>query len=341
MSSVNSFDVAAYDYDLPESLIAQYPLKKRDQARLMVIDRAKQRITHDVFANLDRYLPKKSLMVLNDSKVIAARLIGKKSDTGGEVEVFLLNQASDDRTFEALLRPLKRIKEGQVIDFGKGLEATLIDREKRLVRFNKADVLKVIATQGHIPLPPYIKREDKLSDRKDYQTVYAKHLGSVAAPTAGLHFTAGLMTKLKIKGHRFAQVTLHINYGTFKPVECDDIREHPMHEEFYHVSDKEYARIQKAKAKGEKVVAIGTTACRTLESITKSKKLEDKTRIFIYPGYDFKMIDALVTNFHLPKSTLIMLVSAFGGYDLIRRAYQEAITQKYRFYSYGDAMLII
>ncbi len=335
--SVNYFDLSAYDYQLPEKLIAQYPLAKRDDARLMVINRKDQSITHDTFANLNQWLPKKSLMVLNDSKVIAARLIGRKKDTEGEVEVFLLNPTDEDQTFEALLRPLKRIKEGQIIDFGKGLEAVLIDREKRLVRFNQKDVLNVIATQGHIPLPPYIKRDDEQSDRINYQTVYAKHLGSVAAPTAGLHFTEQLMDQLKNNGHDFAKVTLHINYGTFKPVETDDIRQHPMHEEMYHVDANTYERIKHHRP----IVAVGTTACRVLESIAQGRPLEDKTNIFIYPGYNFKSIQSLITNFHLPKSTLLMLVSAFGGYDLMRRAYQEAIAKEYRFYSYGDAMLIL
>jgi S-adenosylmethionine:tRNA ribosyltransferase-isomerase len=335
--SVNLFDLSAYDYNLPEGLIAQYPLEKRDQAKLMVIDRKTQTITHDTFANLNDWLPKKSLMVLNDSKVIAARLTGRKKDTEGEVEVFLLNATEDDQTFEALLRPLKRIKEGQLMDFGQGLEAVLVDREKRIVRFNKKDVLNVIAKQGHIPLPPYIKRADEASDRINYQTVYAKHLGSVAAPTAGLHFTEDLMKQLKASGHDFAKVTLHINYGTFKPVETDDIRNHPMHEEFYHVEKDEYTRIKKHHP----IVAVGTTASRTLESIAQGRELEDKTNIFIYPGYTFKSVDALITNFHLPKSTLLMLVSAFAGYELMHRAYQKAISQKYRFYSYGDAMLIL
>ncbi len=338
--SADLFDLSSYDYHLPESLIAQYPLAERDSARLMVIDRKRGTITHDIFSNVNNWLPAHSLMVLNDSKVIAARLLGRKKDTGGEVEVFLL-EAKDDRTFEALLRPLKKIAEGQVLDLGQGLEAVLIDKAKRIVRFNKPNVLQVIEDQGHIPLPPYIKRPDEKRDRIEYQTVYARHLGSVAAPTAGLHFTDGLMNQLKEQGHDFARVTLHINYGTFKPVECPDIRHHPMHEESYHVDPREYEGIRKAKAAGRPIVAVGTTSCRVLESIAQGKALEDRTRIFIYPGYDFKCIDHLITNFHLPKSTLLMLVSAFGGHDLIQKAYQEAIAHKYRFYSYGDAMLII
>lgn len=337
--SADPFNLSAYDYELPNHLIAQYPHARRDHAKLMVIDRETGTISHAIFANISRWLPKKSLLVVNDSKVIAARLLGKKKDTGGEVEVFLLNPV-DDRSFEALIKPLKRINEGQVLDFGLGLEAVLLDREKRIVRFNRPNVLKVIEAQGHIPLPPYIKRPDEQRDRKQYQTVYAKHLGSVAAPTAGLHFTKPLMTRLSHEGHAFARVTLHINYGTFKPVETDDIRHHPMHEERYAVSKREYQRISIAKKKGRSIVAIGTTACRTLESIATGKSLEDRTKMFIYPGYQFKAIDCLITNFHLPKSTLLMLVSAFGGHDLIKRAYQEAIEKNYRFYSYGDAMLI-
>ncbi len=345
--SADLFDLSSYDYLLPESLIAQYPTPKRDDARLMVIDRKTNAITHDIFANLGQWLPTRSLLVLNESKVIAARLLGKKKDgsggghLGGQVEVFLLKAVEDDRTFEVLLKPLKRIKEGQVLDFGRGLEAVLIDREKRIVRFNKPDVLRVIEQQGHIPLPPYIKRQDEDRDRIEYQTVYAKHLGSVAAPTAGLHFTDALMAQLESQGHDLAKVTLHINYGTFKPVECEDIREHPMHEEHYQVSSQEYDHITNAKDQGHSIVAVGTTACRVLESVAQGKALEDNTRIFIYPGYKFQTVDHLITNFHLPKSTLLMLVSAFGGYELMKRAYQEAIAQQYRFYSYGDAMLII
>ena len=340
--SADLFDLDVYDYHLPENLIAQYPLPQRDQAKLMVIDRHAGTISHDIFANLNDWLPPQSLMVLNDSKVIAARLLGHKKDTGGEVEILLLKQHDQDaQIFEALLRPLKKIKQGQVMDFGKGLEAVLLDKEKRLVQFNQPRVLEVIAGQGHIPLPPYIKRNDQLSDRRDYQTVYAKHLGSVAAPTAGLHFTDALMSALRTQGHDFAKVTLHINYGTFKPVETEDIRQHPMHAETYRVDTKEYARITAAKAEGRAVVAVGTTSCRVLESIAQKGTLEDNTSIFIHPPQELKSLDVLITNFHLPKSTLLMLVSAFGGYDLIRQAYKEAIAQNYRFYSYGDAMIII
>jgi S-adenosylmethionine:tRNA ribosyltransferase-isomerase len=329
-----------FDYDLPEELIAQYPSQKRDEARLLVIDRRYKRISHDVFRNVGTYLPSSSLVVVNDSKVIQARLLGQKLRSGGQVEVFLLRHL-EGRRFEAMLRPLKKIKEGEILLFPGDVRAKLVDRQAHIVEFDRDDVLKVLEKVGHIPLPPYIKRPDEDSDRINYQTVYAKHPGSVAAPTAGLHFTKPLMASLKKAGHSFAEVTLHVNYGTFKPVEEQDITQHPMHSEYYEIPAAAQKKLAGAKVLGQKLVAIGTTSCRTLEAFARTGKSEDDTNLFLYPGADFKMTDVLVTNFHLPRSTLLMLVSAFGGLDLIRRAYQEAIAEKYRFYSYGDAMIVL
>jgi len=336
----DAFKLESYHYQLPEELIAQEPSSTRDECRLLIIDRAKTSITHDKFKNLNKYLPLHSHLIVNNSKVIPARLLGQRS-TGGAVEVFLLNQEQDTQTFEVLIRPLKKIREGEVIEFGNDIHATLVNKEKRIMRFNKQNIIEHLKEVGHIPLPPYIKRQDTAQDHEDYQTVYAKTPGSVASPTAGLHFTNEQINNLKANGHRFSELTLHINYGTFKPVECDDIRHHPMHTEYYSIKPEIQQSILKDKNESNVLVAVGTTTCRVLESVAQSGTLNGSTNIFIYPGYNFKMIDALITNFHLPYSTLLMLVCAFGGYDLVMRAYQEAIKEHYRFYSYGDAMLIL
>lgn len=306
----------------------------------MVIDRARRTIAHDVFKNIGRHLPEHTLLVLNNSKVVPARLLGRKAKTGGEVEIFLLKDLGDGQNFEALLRPLKKIREGEVMEFGRGVTAVLADKEKRIVRFNKKNILRHLKDVGHIPLPPYIKRSDEPCDKTDYQTVYAKHPGSVASPTAGLHFTKPLMTSLKKAGHTFKELTLHINYGTFKPVESADIRKHPMHTEGYELSAAVHKAIVSAQQKGRPVAAVGTTSCRVLQAVARTGTLKGETDIFIYPGQELKLVDILITNFHLPYSTLLMLVCTFGGYDLIMRAYREAIEHKYRFYSYGDAMLV-
>ncbi len=329
-----------FDYHLPETLVAQYPVAKRDEARLLVIDRAARTIRHDVFYNISRYLPAQSLLVVNNSRVIHARLLGHKPRTGGQVEVFLLKDLGS-RRFKALVRPLAKINLGEPLVFAGGVTARLVDREARVVEFDQDNVLKVLENVGHIPLPPYINRPDEEADRVNYQTVYAKAAGSVAAPTAGLHFTRPLMVALKGQGHSFAQTTLHVNYGTFKPVEAEDVVSHPMHSEDYAILPSQLKAVLAAKADKRPVVAVGTTSCRVLESYARSGEAKASTRLFLYPGADFRMVDALITNFHLPKSTLLMLVSAFGGLDLIRQAYAEAIREKYRFYSYGDAMLIV
>ncbi len=329
-----------FDYQLPEQLIAQHPVARRDDARLMVIDRASSQIKHDIFRNIAKYLPPKSTIVVNNSKVIPARLLGKRQKSGGQVEVFLLKRL-DSHRYEALLKPLKKIKVEEPLEFSEGVLGFLEDKDKRVVRFEAADIERRLSRIGHIPLPPYIDREDTAEDRKEYQTVYARHAGSVASPTAGLHFSRALLARLKKGGHSVAALTLHINYGTFKPVECEDIRQHPMHWEEYQISPAVFGRINRAKEQGRKIVAVGTTSCRVLETVAKGGKLAGSTNMFIYPGFSFRMVDVLITNFHLPKSTLLMLVSAFGGMGLVKKAYQEAIREKYRFYSYGDAMVII
>lgn len=328
-------------YRIPEHLIAQHPLKRRDQARLMAVDRHNGKITHDIFTNLHRYLPPQSCLVLNDTKVIPARLLGRRA-TGAEVEIFLLKKLSDGYCYETLMRPLKRLKAGEQIVFNRGgIIARIEDKEKRIVRFNRKDLNPVLAKIGHMPLPPYIKRPDLAADRRDYQTVYARQEGSVAAPTAGLHFTKAQLAQLKRQGHDVEHVTLHVNYGTFKPVEAQDITLHSMHFEDYALTRKAYMAIQKAKNAGRKVVAVGTTSCRVLETVARRHDLKGETNLFVYPGIDFRMVDILVTNFHLPRSTLLMLVYAFGGVELMKKAYREGIKGKYRFYSYGDAMVIV
>ncbi len=331
-------------YDLPQELIAQYPLRQRDQARLLVIDRQTQTIIHDVFANVGKYLPPDSCIVLNDSKVIPARLLGRREKTPGKVEVFLLKKLpeGDGCSYEALIRPLNRLKLNEKIQFNGGsLTAEVVNIEKRIVRFNRKDVSAQLKKHGHIPLPPYIKRADEPLDHKYYQTVYARKPGSVASPTAGLHFTPALLNALREKGHTIETVTLHVNLATFRMVETEDITQHQMHTEDYSLARKTFDAIQKAKAAERKVVAVGTTACRVLETISTGKgPIKGATDIFIYPGYQFRMADALITNFHLPRSTLLMLVYAFGGTALMKRAYEEAIKNRYRFYSYGDAMVI-
>ena len=331
-----------FNYRLPDSLIAQHPLHHRDKARLMVIDRARQSIVHDVFSNIGLYLPKKSCLILNDSKVVPARLLGKREQSGGKVEVFLLKKLSDGYCYETLMRPLRRLKVGEKIIFNNGsLMAKIEDRENRIVRFNTRNISAYLSQSGHMPLPPYIKRPDDLADREYYQTVYARREGSVASPTAGLHFTQRLLNRIKNAGHQIEKVTLHINYATFKPVEVTDITTHPMHYEDYTVTEKTLVAIKRAKKNGRKIVAIGTTSCRVLETVAQSGQRKGSTNLFIYPGYQFTMTDALITNFHLPHSTLLMLVYAFGSKSLMTQAYRQAVREKYRFYSYGDAMLII
>ncbi len=329
-----------FAYDLPEELIAQHPLPRRDQARLMVVNRARQSICHDVFASLPRYLPQQAHVILNDTKVIPARLFGRRA-TGARVEIFLLKEHAEG-LYEVLLKPLRKLKEGETLSIEGGtLTATLVDRARRLVRFNRKDARRYLRRLGHMPLPPYITREDTAVDRSAYQTVFARRPGSVASPTAGLHFTRDLLERLRRHPCRLDRVTLHVNYGTFKPVEENDITRHVMHSEDYRVSATVFKRLAQSRRLGRSVVAVGTTSCRVLETLANGGELQGSTSIFMYPGYVFKMTDILITNFHLPYSTLLMLVYAFGGTALMKRAYQEAIQQRYRFYSYGDGMVIL
>lgn len=334
--------LAEFIYELPAHLIAQAPLAKRDQSRLMVVRRDNGQISHDSFANIGRYLPELSVVVRNNTKVIPARLFGVKARSGGKVEVFLLRKLADGYSYEALLRPNQRIKDGDQIIFpSTNVTAVVADKVRRIVRFNRKDIAAFLNRNGHVPLPPYIKRPDTLADRSTYQTVYAKHPGSVAAPTAGLHFTKSLLSKLGKSRHTIENVTLHVNFATFKPVVEPDITNHEMHFEEYSVEPAVFERINSARTSGNKIVAVGTTSCRVLESVAATGKLTGETNLFIYPGYKFRATDVLVTNFHLPHSTLLMLVYAFAGTELMRRAYQEAIAKEYRFFSYGDGMVIV
>jgi len=330
-----------FDYTLPEELIAQHPFVHREQARMMVLDRATKTITHDHFFNIKKYIPEKSLLIVNDSKVVPARLLGRLERTGREVEIFLLNALEGGARYHALLRPLKKIKyEDRIIFDHVDLCAKLVDHEQKIVQFNKKNVTAYLKKIGHMPLPPYIHRSDERSDKEDYQTVYAKHLGSVAAPTAGLHFTKKILNDLQRSGHQFGKVTLHVNYGTFRPVEEEDVTKHQMHDEDYHIPAFTLRLLTKAKKKDQKVLAVGTTSCRVLETYVRTGESKGSTNLFVYPGFSFKMVDTLLTNFHLPKSTLLMLVCAFADTSFVMKAYAQAIKEKYRFYSYGDCMLI-
>ncbi|MBM3248139.1 MAG: tRNA preQ1(34) S-adenosylmethionine ribosyltransferase-isomerase QueA [Candidatus Omnitrophica bacterium] len=335
--------LSIFDYVLAKERIAQYPLVKRDQARLLIVDRKSKKIYRDKFCNILKYLPSDSLMVLNDTKVIPARLIGRRQ-TGGRVEVFLLQALSDGYSYKTLIRPLKRLNLNEKIIFNGGkISARLKDPLEKIVRFNTRNASQILKL-GFIPLPPYIKRQPEAIDKTHYQTVYAKNKGSVASPTAGLHFTKESLSKIKKSGIRIANVTLHVNYATFNAVKEDDIRKHKMHSEEFRVPKKTISEIKNAKTSGRKIIAVGTTSFRVLETIAEGlgvKEIKGETNLFVYPGYKLKLVDALITNFHLPRTTLFMLVCAFAGTDLIKRAYQEAIDKKYRFYSYGDAMLIL
>ena len=338
--------VSDFNYDLPEELIAQHPYDKRDEARLMVLHRDTKQIEHKVFKDIIDYLEPGDCLVLNDTKVIPARLYGKK-DTGAKVEFLLLKRIEND-DWEAMVRPGNKLKAGAKVSFGDGiLQAEVLETLEggnRRVRFTYEGIFNEILDKvGLMPLPPYIKENIKEENEK-YQTVYAKYEGSAAAPTAGLHFTEELLEKIKEKGVEIAKVTLHVGIGTFRPVKVENIEEHKMHSEHFYVKQIEADKINKAKETGHRVVAVGTTSCRVLESVSdengKMKEIETDTSIFIYPGYKFKCVDALITNFHLPESTLIMLVSSLAGKDFIMKAYKEAVEKRYKFFSFGDAMFI-
>ncbi len=334
-----------FDYDLPEDLIAQRPCEPRDHSRLMVIDKNSGEISHRSFWNLPEYLNPGDLLVFNDTRVIPARLIGRRKETGGRVEVFLLNRKSDVE-WEALVKPGRKARPGEIIEFSTELECKIMnvtDFGGRIVRFIFRGIFEEILDKlGRTPLPPYIHEE--LEDTERYQTVYARERGSAAAPTAGLHFTKELMDKIREKGVQFAFVTLHVGLGTFRPVNVDDVSRHVMHKEYYSVSEECARVVNQTQSEGGRIVAVGTTAIRTLETAGSNGQLtagSGWTDIFIYPGYKFKMVDAAITNFHLPKSTLLMLVSALAGRNNVLSAYREAVQEKYRFFSFGDAMLII
>lgn len=334
-------------YDLPERLIAQNPLERRDMSRLLVLNRATGEIKHQHFSDILDYLHEGDCLVINNTRVIPARLLGKKKDTGGKIEFVLLKKLEED-TWEVILKPGRRAKPGTRFIFGDGqLEAEIIslgEEGNRIVRFYYEGIFEQVLDRiGIMPLPPYITAS--LKDKERYQTVYSKINGSAAAPTAGLHFTPELFERLREKKVDIAEVTLHVGLGTFRPVKVDNILDHHMHHEAYSLSQDACNRINQAKRTGHRVVAVGTTSVRVLETVSGEDGLvtphEGETDIFIYPGYRFKTVDALITNFHLPESTLIMLVSAFAGRDLVMKAYQEAISQEYRFFSFGDAMLLL
>lgn len=333
-------------YDLPEELIAQYPTEERTESRLMVLDKKSGEIQHKVFKNIIDYFSEGDCLVLNNTRVIPARLFGEKADTGGKIEFLLLKRLDNDK-WETLVKPGKKAKKGAEVVFGNGmLKGEILETTEsggRIVKFEYEGIFEEILERlGEMPLPPYIT--EKLEDKERYQTVYSKKEGSAAAPTAGLHFTHELLEKIKDKGVKIVSVTLHVGLGTFRPVKADDISDHLMHSEYYEVSEEAANIINMVKENGGKVVSVGTTTTRTLESIGDDHgKVIAKsgwTDIFIYPGYKFKVIDRLITNFHLPESTLIMLVSALAGRENVMKAYNLAVEEKYRFFSLGDAMLI-
>ncbi len=334
-----------FDYKLPEELIAKSPAEKRDASRLMVLHRNDSRIEHRRFSDIVEYLDPSDILVVNNTKVIPARLIGHKKKTGGEVEILLLRQESET-LWNCLVRPGRRLMPGAQVELKDGMmEAEIVEHRKggqRLVRFtHQGDFYQTLEKVGQVPLPPYIDRQPVETDKNRYQTIYAKEEGAVAAPTAGLHFTPELMENISDKGVEVLEILLHVGWGTFKGVETADIREHKMDAEYYNISQEVADKIKNGKLGKRRIIAVGTTTSRALESLGHSGKLSDWTEIFIYPPYEFKIVDALITNFHLPKSTLIMLISALAGRENVMRAYQEAIQEKYRFYSYGDAMMII
>jgi len=334
-----------FDYDLPEERIAQTPIEPRNASRLMVLDPVAKTIGHDHFYNLKNYLTPGDTLIFNDTRVLPARLIGHRDQTGGKVEVFLLRRLDADH-WETLVKPGKKAQVGNVINFSDELSCTVTEHTDfggRIVEFRYEGIFEEILDRlGETPLPPYI--HEKLEDKERYQTVYNREEGSAAAPTAGLHFTKEQMQELKDMGVNLGFVTLHVGLGTFRPVSVENIQEHEMHKEFYHISDETAQLIKDTKAAGHRVIAVGTTSIRTLESAATAPGeiagKSDWTGIFIYPGYDFKIVDALVTNFHLPKSTLIMLISAFAGRTFVLDAYKTAVAEKYRFFSFGDAMFI-
>lgn len=341
-------DIELFDYDLPEELIAQTPLQNRTASRLLVLDKKTGKLTHDTFKHILSYLKKGDCLVFNDTRVIPARLFGVKKETGAKVEVLLLKEQGNDR-WETLCKPAKRVKEGTVLTFGDGLlEATCTyvgeDGRRDFVFAYDGIFYELLDRLGEMPLPPYIK--EQLDDKDRYQTVYAKEKGSAAAPTAGLHFTEELLKEAKERGVEEVFITLHVGLGTFRPVSAENIEDHAMHSEYYQMSKEAADKLNEVKKRGGRIIAVGTTSTRTLETIASKHNgtfMEESgwTDIFIYPGYSFQAIDGMITNFHLPKSTLIMLISALAGRENVLHAYEEAVKERYRFFSFGDAMLIL
>ena len=327
--------VEDFNYDLPEELIAQTPLEKRDSSRLLVLDKETGNITHKHFSDIIDYLNKGDVLVLNDTKVLPARIIGTKEDTGAVIELLMLKEKEKD-IWEVLCKPAKRVKIGTIVKFSDKLKAECLDIG------DEGIFLEILEELGEMPLPPYI--HEKLKEKDRYNTVYAKNLGSAAAPTAGLHFTNELLNSVKQKGVKIEYITLHVGLGTFRPVSVEDVTKHKMHSEFYQMSKKTAKVLNDAKKNNSRIISVGTTSTRTLETIMnlygEFKECSGWTDIFIYPGYEFKAITSLITNFHLPKSTLIMLVSALAGKDKIMKAYSEAVKEEYRFFSFGDSMFI-
>lgn len=343
---MNEMKLSDFNYELPQELIAQDPLLKRSDSRLMVLNRATGGIEHRHFSDVIEYLNPGDCLVINDTKVIPARLIGVKEDTGASIEVLLLKR-HDDKVWETLVKPGKKARVGARISFGEGkLVGEVIDiveEGNRLIRFEYEGIFEEVLDElGQMPLPPYITHQ--LQDKDRYNTVYAVHSGSAAAPTAGLHFTPELLEEIRAKGVEIAPVTLHVGLGTFRPVKVDDVEHHHMHSEFYMITEESAQKFNHAKEAGHRVICVGTTSCRTIESAAdengRLKECSGWTEIFIYPGYQFKILDALITNFHLPESTLIMLVSALAGKEHVMAAYEEAVKERYRFFSFGDAMFI-
>ena len=339
-------NIKEFYYDLPEELIAQDPLADRASSRLLTLDKKSGAFSHHVFRDIVNYLNPGDCLVINNTKVIPARLMGEKEGTGAGIEVLLLKRKEND-VWETLVKPGKKARPGARISFGGGLLVgeviDVVEEGNRLIKFEYEGIFEEILDQlGQMPLPPYITH--RLEDKNRYQTVYAKHDGSAAAPTAGLHFTPELLESIKAKGVKVAEVTLHVGLGTFRPVKVENILEHHMHSEFYMVEEEQAAIINETKKNGGRVICVGTTSCRTIESAAGEDGIlragSGWTEIFIYPGYKFKMLDALITNFHLPESTLLMLVSALAGRDNVMAAYKEAVKERYRFFSFGDAMFI-
>ena len=339
-------DVKDFYFDLPQELIAQDPLEDRSSSRLLVLDKDTGAVEHRIFKDITRYLRPGDCLVINDTKVIPARLFGVKKDTGAKIEILLLKRREND-IWETLVKPGKKAKPGTVIEFGEGLltgtVVETVDDGNRLIQFHYTGIFEEILDQlGQMPPPPYITHQ--LKDKNRYQTVYAKHDGSAAAPTAGLHFTKELLKEIEDMGVKIAHVTLHVGLGTFRPVKVENVLDHHMHSEFYMVEESEAKKVNDTKAAGGRVICVGTTSCRTVESASTEDGILHAgtgwTEIFIYPGYRFKVLDALITNFHLPESTLVMLVSALAGREHILAAYEEAIRERYRFFSFGDAMFI-